>query len=130
MRQLAFSLCGGRGLCGGYVEAVGRGFKLWEVCQTWVTSVFFHALSIWRAPPLIRVTVCCKLQHICSTFVAHGNFSKIMNAVKMKLRIWYLWSLIILPTKFHDAAATRSAAAICCSIFAAHLLQMAVSQKL
>ena len=31
---------------------------------------------------------CCNmLQHICGTFVANGGFSKIMNSVKMKLRI-------------------------------------------
>ena len=55
--------------------SIGRGFRSRKVCQTWVTGVFLHALLIWRAPPLIWVTVCCKLQHICSIFLAHGNFS-------------------------------------------------------
>ena len=67
--------------------SIGRGFKLRKVCQIWVTSVFLHCLLICKAPLLIQVTVCCKLQRICSTFVANGDFSKIMNSVWMKLRI-------------------------------------------
>ena len=67
--------------------SIGPRFKLRKVCQTWVASVVLHCQSIWKAPLLIQVTVCCKLQHICSTFVANGDFSKIMNSVKMKLRV-------------------------------------------
>ena len=57
--------------------SIGRGFKLREVCQTWLNGVFLHALSIWRASPLIRVTVCCKLQHICSTSIARAISQKL-----------------------------------------------------
>ena len=55
-----------------------------------------------------------------------------MNLVKMKLRLQYLWSLIILPIKFHDAAATRSAAATYCSNqkCCSNLLQNCVHVKL
>ena len=56
-------------------------------CETYVTDIFLHALLIWKATSLIRTTVCCKLQHICSTSIANGYFSKIMNSVEMKLRI-------------------------------------------
>ena len=55
-----------------------------------------------------------------------------MNLVKMKLRLQYLWSLIILPTKFHDAAATGSAAATRCSNqrCCSNLLQNCIHVKL
>ena len=51
-----------------------------------------------------------------------------MNSFKMKLRISYLWSLIIHPAKFPDAAATRSAAATCCKI--AYMLNKLKYEKL
>ena len=68
------------------------------------------------------------LQHI----YCKGNFSKIINSVKMKLRIMYLWSPIILPAKFPDAAASISAASICCSNqkCSSNLLQNCIYEKL
>ena len=102
-------LCGGRGP---WVQIVGSMPNLGYQC---IFSCSINLEGSPLDPSNGMLQIAAYLQHICSTFVAHGNFSKIMNAVKMKLRIWYLWSLIILPTKFHDAAATRSAAAICCS---------------
>ena len=68
------------------------------------------------------------LQHI----YCKGNFSKIINSVKMKLRITYLWSLIILSAKFPDAAASISATSICCSNqkCSSNLLQNCIYEKL
>ena len=50
----------------------------------------------------------------------------------MKLRITYLWSLIILRAKFPDAAASISAASICCSNqkCSSNLLQNCMYEKL
>ena len=50
----------------------------------------------------------------------------------MKLWITYIWSLIILPAKFPDAAASISAASICCSNqkCSSNLLQNCIYEKL
>ena len=111
-----------------------------QVGGAWAGAVQEQCLRAWardkvmarlmgRGSPLDpsngMLQIAAYLQHICCTWQFLKNHKCRKNETSNMVSLESIF-----PTKFHDAAATRSAAAICCSIFAAHLRQMAVSQKL